>query len=202
MPAKATEAPPLPPTVDDEVVSDDSLAPNDENDEQHNDFPPPPEEATVVATAEEAVVRQEPPPEKATIERSRSPSPVKMAETSSNAPARPPSYDEVVSDEIEPPPAYEYTVKAVYPYKQADEDELSFAKGEMILVVKHPHPEEQVQFFRTPSNFVLTQIFLLGRRMASRNQRRGVETHARFEKALGLVPSQFHQKTAIALKPL
>lgn len=142
MPAKATEAPPMPPSVDDEVVSDDSLAP-DENDEEHNHFPPPPEEAAVVATAEEAVVRQEPSPEKATIERSRSPSPVKMAETSSNPPARPPSYDEVVSDEIEPPPAYEYTVKAIYPYKQADEDELSFAKGEMILVVKHPHPEEQ-----------------------------------------------------------
>ena len=80
--------------------------------------------------------------EKATIERSRSPSPVKMADTVTDAP-RPPSYEEAL-EKIEPPPSYEYTVKAVYPYKQADEDELSFAKGETILVVKHPHPEEQV----------------------------------------------------------
>ena len=129
----------IPPVAnDDDIVSEDSLADPDE------DFPPPPPEQT---EQQEIIVKQEPQPEKATIERSRSPSPVKMAETSNNVP-RPPSYEEVVDSEIEPPPTYEYTVKAVYPYKQADEDELSFAKGETILVVKHPHPEEQVQIYR------------------------------------------------------
>ena len=52
-----------------------------------------------------------------------------------------------------PPPPYELcglpqdyirTVVATYSYIAADEDELSFTKGEQILVVKHPQPEEQV----------------------------------------------------------
>ena len=33
---------------------------------------------------------------------------------------------------------------AVYNYAAADEDELCFNKGDHILVIKHPQPEEQV----------------------------------------------------------
>ena len=124
--------------------SDDSLAPAEDEtenevpiDEETNDdngFPPLPSDL--------AIIKTEPGPEKGRVE-NRTPSPVKIKTT---APVSgPPPYEDVQDF----PPLYQYTVAAVYPYKAADEDELSFAKGEHIYVVQHPQPDEQVIEFQT-----------------------------------------------------
>lgn len=141
-------APPPPlvesaPPIDDNHRSDseDSLAPDDDEklendipiDEKTNDdsgFPPLPSDL--------AIIKTEPGPEKGRIE-NRTPSPVKI-KTTAPTPSGPPPYEEFQDF----PPLYQYTVAAVYPYKAADEDELSFAKGEHIYVVQHPQPDEQV----------------------------------------------------------
>ena len=77
-------------------------------------------------------MRNEPEPREGIVE-SRTPSPVKMRT------APPPPYELCGL-----PQDYIRTVVATYSYIAADEDELSFTKGEQILVVKHPQPEEQV----------------------------------------------------------
>ena len=142
-------APPPPlveaaPPIDENHHSDseDSLAPDDDEkpendipiDEKTNDdsgFPPLPSDL--------AIIKTEPGPEKGRIE-NRTPSPVKI-KTTAPSPSGPPPYEEFQDF----PPLYQYTVTAVYPYKAADEDELSFAKGEHIYVVQHPQPDEQVK---------------------------------------------------------
>ena len=102
---------------------------SNENETGHDDdaeFPPPPADMPVVKTEPEPTVGKVV---------CRTPSPVKMRT------APPPPYD-VVSNL---PSDYMRTVAATYSYVAADEDELSFSKGEHILVVKHPQPEEQVR---------------------------------------------------------
>nr|CAB3221500.1 amphiphysin [Phallusia mammillata] len=51
--------------------------------------------------------------------------------------------DEKSDENVILPPHYLYTVQALYPYQGADEDELTFGKGDIIYVVEFPDPEEQ-----------------------------------------------------------
>ena len=122
--------------LESESESGDSLAPDPEEVQmpqvESEPFPPLPSDLAIVKTQASS-----PEPEKGHIEPPRTPSPVKIKTAQ---PTGPPSYEEVT----DLPPGYLNTVVAVYPYKAADEDELSFAKGESIFVIKHPQPDEQV----------------------------------------------------------
>ncbi|CBY34029.1 unnamed protein product [Oikopleura dioica] len=102
-----------------------------------NDFP------FIEQEPQELVLKTEPEPNKAVIE-PRSPSPFKIVNASPTQPPAltPPPYTASVPSIIMPD-GYERTVIAVYNYAAADEDELCFNKGDHILVIKHPQPEEQ-----------------------------------------------------------
>jgi len=102
-----------------------------------NDF------AFVEQEPQELVLKTEPEPSKAIIE-PRSPSPFKIVNASPTQPSplTPPPYS-ASQPSIPMPDGYERSVIAVYNYAAADEDELCFNKGDHILVIKHPQPEEQ-----------------------------------------------------------
>ena len=141
------------PFAEDGSDSEDSLAPDAED--QNEPFPPLPSDI--------AIVKTEPEPEKGHIEPSRTPSPVKMKNAQPGpvtavpvtVTSGPPSYEEVTDF----PAGYLNTVIAVYPYKAADEDELSFNKGENIYVIKHPQPDEQVSHYSLDLDSELNDIF-------------------------------------------
>ncbi|CAG5098242.1 Oidioi.mRNA.OKI2018_I69.XSR.g15494.t1.cds [Oikopleura dioica] len=96
---------------------------------------------------QELILKTEPEPNKAVIE-ARSPSPVKIVNAAQSGspshppPVPPPPYSNSQSS-VQMPDGYERTVVAVYNYSAADEDELCFNKGDLILVIKHPQPDEQ-----------------------------------------------------------
>jgi len=128
----AQQAPPVNIKTNPPVKEEDfQLSSGDSLDVDGNDaateFPPPPVDLPVVKT--------EPEPTVGKVE-TRTPSPVKIRT------APPPPYETVGGL----PSEYIRTVIATYSYVAADEDELSFTKGEHILVVHHPQPEEQVIF--------------------------------------------------------
>lgn len=117
------------------LSSSDSL--DVDGNENEKDFPPPPVDLPVIKT--------EPEPTIGKVE-CRTPSPLKIRT------APPPPYELVGGL----PSEYLRTVIATYSYVAADEDELSFTKGEHILVVQHPQPEEQVRY----SNFHTVKLFV------------------------------------------